>query len=57
MVEDINRYALPLMSNHLETLREFRQAIYASFPDRRDRDLLTLLLLWLAAGAALPTSR
>jgi hypothetical protein len=42
VVEDINRYALPLMSNHLETLREFRQAIYTSFPARRD-SLLDLL--------------
>jgi hypothetical protein len=30
------------MSNHLETLREFRQAIYTSFPARRD-SLLDLL--------------
>jgi hypothetical protein len=42
VVEDVNLYALPLMSDHLETLRQFRQGIYESFPYRRD-SLLDLL--------------
>lgn len=42
MVEDIKLYALPLMSTHLEALCQFRQAIYRSFPYRRD-SLLDLL--------------
>ena len=42
MVEDIKLYAPPLMSTHLEALRQFRQAIYRSFPYRRD-SLLDLL--------------
>ena len=30
-------YPLPLMQDHLEGLQQFRQALYQSFPYRRDR--------------------
>ena len=42
MVEDLNRHPLPPMQDHLETLQQFRQALYQSFPYRRD-SLLELL--------------
>jgi len=45
VVEDLNRYLLPPMQDHLETLKQFRQALYQSFPQRRDSliDLLDAL--------------
>lgn len=42
VVEDLKLKSLPLMSDHLETLRQFRQAVYESFPYRRD-SLMDLL--------------
>jgi hypothetical protein len=42
VVKDINCQALPLMSSHLETRRQFRRAIYESFSYHRDRWLDSL---------------